>query len=393
MQHWHVLAILAVLLWPSYTTNGADHDLGNIRSELSRYTRLIETLQGRQVVAYKRDTISRAPGAPLVMEDLKCETEFKVDFLNSRTSLVENRSWYYREISPEPFSVQGEVSRYDGEISYALHMTPGHQPLPQNPPIPSAFPPNFPYTLLISGKGQKDQTADYHNIWRLAGLPCSGPNVSLAAALSAPDARILQKRNVDGVECVEVAATVGEWSIQASLDPTASWLPRHYFAARTHDPSGKRFTYEHTVTAFQLVPVHESGDRIWFPSKGLRVIPQAPVHLEMTLIDLEVNAPMKKADFEVDVAALPPGVQVRGPSSTTYTGNRKDLFDSIDRAIDEKTRAMLSIIEGSRGQSVPPSRPIRVHTATTPLAVSTFIALGSVIALLIGIRLALKRQS
>jgi len=387
---WHGTGRLLGVCLLAVATLGAEAAeprLQEIRSALEHFTRSIERLDGRQAIVFlPRDKISRAPDEALIMEDMRIETEFKVDFIHDRTALNDNRTWYYREISPEQFSNEGLLSRFNGETSFSLHTTPGREPLPADAPALPKFLPNVPYVLVI---GPRDQTKGKHCVWEFAGLPCPGPNLTLAAIVNADDARIVQKRKVDGVDCIEIAATALEYDIVAALDPNASWLPRSYHATR----KGKGFKYEQIVSEFQQFPVAGSDERIWFPTKGRRSIDMGDMilRLDLILMDLHVNSPMVKEDFEIDIESLPPGVQVQKPGGTSHTGGRKDLFLEMDKAVDETTHYMRSVIQKSREKALPESQPVRVSTPRNGL-VPAAIAAVSIVLLLAGIRLALKHS-
>jgi hypothetical protein len=334
-----LVLITAAIPLPGNTENrasAADPTVEEIRAALVRYTTVIETLRGKQIIMYQRSKVPRAPDGPVIMEDLRLETDFKTDFVHGRTSLAENRSWYYRDISPDPYTSDGQISCFNGKAHFALHVTPGRQPLPDGAQFVGDFPRNAPYVLMIT---PRDHTSENHLAWQLAGLPCSGPRVTWAQMLEASDARVGKRRMVLGAECVEVSATVAGFRIEAALDPEAGWLPREYRAT----PEGLRSSYEQTVREFKQFPIHGTDEKIWFPVKGRRNIRMGAdtlASVDITVSELQVNVPMEKNEFEVDLEKLPPGVQVHSSGRVRYTGGRKDLFDAIDKAVDERSAAM-----------------------------------------------------
>lgn len=378
------LWVVCLVATSANQAEGADPTLNDIRSAVDRFTRTIERLQGTHVQTYQNSgKASRSNGA-VVMEDLRVETDFKVDFVHGRTALVENRTWYYRNVSAEPFSAQGMLMRFNGETNYGLHTVPKHPPL-EHSRAPQHAMPGAPFTLVVGGT---DQTSTPHHIWYLAGLPCSGPNVTLAAVLNTKEARIGKKKVVDEVECVQLFATVSGWTIEAALDPNASWLPRRYQATRP----GNGFKYEHSTTEFKQFPIAGSDESIWFPAQGSRlVLADVPTHVNLTLLDLAVNVPMAKEEFEIDIATLPDGVRVHGLPGVNYTGGRKDLFDAVDQEIAEESQQIKAIREKTlRQTAAQPESPVRVRSKSFWSAVPIVVAAVSLIALLFGVRLAVR---
>jgi hypothetical protein len=367
----------------------AEYSLPEIRAAVEQYANSIETLQGRQRVIFRWEgPIDRSPGAVLVMEDLTVDTDFKVDLVHGRTSLLDSRTWYYRDISAEPFALEQPTS-FDGETSYHLARTVSRSPLLSKMPL------NAPFRLII---GPKDGTEVHHRVWRLAGLPCAGPQVSLAAILSAADARITGGRTIDQHECAEITATSGAFRIEASLDPDASWLPRRYsvyYQSSTASPSEPEIPdIEEFVTEFKQFPVDASDKSIWFPVRGRHKAHKGATVVDLELNDLRINVPLAKAEFQIDPATLPPGVRVETPTGLTYTGGREDLWKELDAQIDEETNEMDAIIAKSRGaapksESAAPVRVERKSVGTWTAIVMGLVSLATVIA---GIRLAWKRS-
>ena len=320
-----------------------------IRFALDQFTRRVERLQGKQIVRFvNQSSKTRAANAPLIMEDLRVESDFKLDRVNKLIRMTESRRWYYRDISDEPFSNTGSIYSFDGEAGYTLRTTPGRPPLPPGTTYP-AFAHNAPYRLIINLR--KDPTEGFHYAWALAGLPCPGPNLTLAEILQSDQVRVGKTRRVAGLDCVPVTINHLDWIIEAALDPTVGWLPRSY--QTTLGDLGRKSHFK--VSEFRKVPVKDGGEPLWFPTKGTKTLwsNDQGTQMELSLINLEVNGPLERRDFQFDLKSLPPGVKVEGPGGISYTGNRKDLFQAVTKAIDATDEIEQSILNKSRSQLVP----------------------------------------
>lgn len=380
------LVLGVAMLIPAVKMDASDIRLNEIRMELEASTRLIESLAGHQVAIHRTTgPISRAPKAPLIMEDLRIDTEFVLDLLQDRSAVTENRKWFYRELSDEPFSNNGSQTRYDGTQCYGLITTPGVKPAlldADGAGLPSV-PANAPYQLVI---GPADQTRSKHLIRSLAGMPCSGMDLSLAAVISTESAKILKTDLVDGVKCVHVSVQAVGRTLDAALDPNAGWLPRTYETR----PQATGFRYRHRVTEFQQFPVPGTDKFVWFPVRGVRSIFEGDrqiCEVELTLEDLRVNPNPDPKEFRIDIGSLPPGVQVHSPEGISYTGDARDAFQKVDAAIEASTELMIGLLQKSRGQ-VPLESPVRVRSRPYSVTYPVIVAVASILLLIIGIRIA-----
>ncbi len=359
-----------------------DFSIEEIRDSVHKYTQKIETLDGRMQIIFQTKAFKRVPSAPLVMEDLTIDTDFKVDLFHGRTFLATDRTWYYREISDSPFSVE-HLDTFDGEAGYHLERTL------KVSPVTSRLPLNFPYTLAV---GVKDGTTVHRVISRLAGLPIPGAMVSLAAVLGSPEARITGKRTIDGHRCVDVSGGAGAWRVDASLDPSVSWLPRRLVAAyQSSTAPSTAPTFDLQTTEFGQFETGVPNDVVWFPVRG-REIHMGATTVDLILNELRINTPMSKEQFKVDRTALPDGVRVETPSGTTYTGGREDLWVAMDKLVDEKTAVMQAIIEKSRGPATNnrPLPPMQAVTESGGGVMPTIVGISSVVLIVIGIWLGRK---
>jgi hypothetical protein len=226
------------------------------------------------------------------------------------------------------------------------------------------------------------------NIWRMAGLPCAGPGVSLASILNAPDAQITGERVIETARCIDVAASVGEWQIQASLDPNVSCLPRRLTTTHASNPTQPNFQQE--ILEFGQFPDPKTNEPLWFPTSG-RETDLGTIHVEIRLERLSVNTPMTKADFQLDLESLPPGVRIESKSGTTYTGGAKEQWAELDRQMDEKTELMRNLIRQSRGDSRRLAGPVAALRPSNVSWIAILCGVVSTLILLIGIRLNRRR--
>lgn len=358
----------------------ADPDLAEIRAILSEYTRSIETIEGRQEVVFKHKKISRAPNAGTAMEDLTVDTVFQVDLIHGRKKLVSTKTWYYRELSQEPFKV-AQTWCFDGMHGYFLDNTLWECPLPSN--VPS----NVPDRLHIR---RKDETVTKQSIWELAGLPCPGLGISLAAIVSAADATIQGPQTIDGHRCIHVVATSGAWRVEASLDPMASCLPRR-LAVKDMSPRSEPVFVEE-VFEFQQFPSGSESRPIWFPVRGRET------HLGMTKTEIQLkearfNTQMKEADFQISAESLPPGVLISGPGGNSFTGNREDLWQDRAKQVNEETDRMMAIVAESRAALATSSDPVKVQPRPTNRWIAVALGLASAAMLFTGLRIMWKRSS
>lgn len=357
--------------------------LADIRATLDRYTRDIETLTGRQRTAFQtRKPVSRLRGGSLVMEDLTIETDFKIDFVHRRTSLAGTKTWYYREISNDPFAVD-ELTMFDGEVGFDLSRTL------KQVPIPSKMPLNAPFRLGIS---RTDGTQGSQSVIRLAGLPICGALVSLAAALSAPDTKIIGQQIIDNQRCVNVEVIIGSYHIEASLDPAVSFLPRRLAVIDPVDKTQRIF--DQSVSEFRQFPNAGSNESFWFPVRG-REVHTGTTTVDLELLALTINPPLTIAESQIDPATLPPGVRIDKDGKMEFTGDRKDLWQELDRLDTEESQTMDAIIDKARiGNPTVPTMPVRVPQRSDSGSNSMALVIGlvSLILLLVGLRLRWKQR-
>ncbi|MEK6261115.1 MAG: hypothetical protein AABP62_21155 [Planctomycetota bacterium] len=353
---WRWRAWVVALVWFAFAV-GADLrleaseepiDLGTIQLAVEQRAQKIKTLSGRVRVVHHNQSKAQPPTN--TFEGLAYETEFRYHVTNGWMYHDDQRTWVMSGISQQPFRVR-TIESFDGTTRATLLHTL------EWCPIASAVPPNQPYKLRLHSSGGQSQDTLLHAM----GL-ASEEFGNLQSLLRDREVRISGYRRLDNDECIVV--TIPELSVELVFDPQKEFVLRQYKRLRSlSEPvTGSRESIPNLPelrrinSEFKEFVLPDTGESVWVPMRSTRMGRDAkPVDLEV--IDLRLNEPLEQAQFQIDPASLPDGIRIEpltGPPS--YTGDRRDLFDELQRQIDDQDKSLEELrrrAEGPRAMNGP----------------------------------------
>jgi hypothetical protein len=355
-------------------------DLKMIQAAVEAYDSSISSLAGRY-----RSRIKTPVTDQVRREDSTMTGTFLFQCLHDRIRLEEHDSWFYGKISRERFEVR-KLSTFDGTRAELLFFTCDKRPIPSKVPAGRAF-------ILNSGGGNG---RNEFTPWVIAGLRVRGTGGTLAALLKSPSAQLERIERVAGDLCYVVSMKQPE--IRVWLDPRHDFLPRRQefsFLGADGKPDPPHLVLE--TTTFEQFADAEKKEHRWFP-KHCEV--RSPQQVELVDVDeLRINPPVDETQFTIDRQTLPDGVRVNDPGSAgrkvSYTGDRKDLWDEIDRQLDEETEELnrlLGTTGPGRPKAAPAVPPIPAVPATASRSGALLLVGASLLLILCGLRLARSRK-
>jgi LPXTG-motif cell wall-anchored protein len=340
-----VAALLLLLIGAAFCSSASaedEIDLKTIHAALESYESSIKTLEG----IYTSHSIGTPQRArPLMMEDLRFERKFAYDLATGRSAIESGQTWLYSEISRTQRFSQRQRNAFDGERFYALLNTTAASPLA------SDLPRDVPHNLNLS---RNDETRSYYCPRALSGLRLKDFGVSLADLIDRSEATLAGRDNVDGTMCYRISIRRPGIETTAWLDPGRDFLFRALERRRV--PRAGTDEDAQRVGQIEMIEIQEFGEfpdiarnePRWFP---VRATVRNPGRLETIKIEsLSINPPLEDDRFRFDPATLPDGVRVtdrsvRQKEVISFTGNRPDLWESVQALVDAESKEMRELVD------------------------------------------------
>jgi hypothetical protein len=392
----HLLALLwawAGALFCAAASAQETVDLKTIHAALEFYKSSIKTLEGTYT--------SHLSGEPqraraLMMEDLRFERKFAIDLATGRSAIESTKTWLYSDISRTERFSHRQRTAFDGTRHYALLNTIGAGPLD------AKVPRDAPHNLIIRAT---DQTHFHYGPWALSGLRLKDFGVSLADLINRGEATVAGRDTIDGAECYRVSIRNPGIETTVWLDPQRDFLFRALERRRV--PREGTDEDAQRVGQIEMIEIQEFGEfpdaarneSRWFP---VRATVRNPGRLETIKIEsLTINPPLDDERFRIDPATLPDGVRITDGSDgrkevTSFTGNRPDLWESVQALVDQETQEMRNFLGRPAPDSlvpIPESQQIRVRSTGAIQGWVWALAAGSLLLLVLGVYGLVRRRS
>lgn len=356
MQRFHRHLVLATVLYSFAVVSTApaqeNLDLQTIIDAVEFYDTSITTISGNYTIGIIPEPGQKQSPDTIVMEDLVWERSFVMEVPRGWLWYDQWSTWRYSKISPTHRFRARTIHAFDGETSHTLLHTPGEHP------FPSKTPANAVHELNLYQR----KTDMNFGPWHLAGLRLREMDVTLAHLLKTGGAKLEGRERIDGHDCYRVAVPGRGYTCW--LDPRRDFLPRRQIIERQRPASEPAKSdgplYTITTAEFEQFsdPVHQTTR--WFPTQGT-IETWSNDTRPYRLLELRLNEPVTRSQFQIDPKSLPDGVRVNPDGAMSwFTGDRRDLFGERERLIHEDTKVMEGMFGLNRepDAGAPTARPV-----------------------------------
>jgi hypothetical protein len=319
-----IVIALCVLGYLAFREQRAAGKLIEIRTAIDEYAAHVQSLEGK----YSSSHVSNPPGSAgsRTGQTAQHESDFAFDLRNSRMALESRELVQFADMPGVTFRFR-RVTMRGGGTSYLLMYS---RRAPQNDEDDWGDP-----HILIIGAGDSYMRGP----WDLAGLKCSEMGLAAGAGLAKLFAQgdLYGKVRYEGMEAVN-GGMCERVSIIFDGEPRTFWLdPAHDYLPRRQNLKSTVLD----VFEFQQFRDEAGGGMHWFPSRGT-IHWTGVTESEFVITQLRMNPSLDITRFQIDPASLSDGVKVdnRSKGTTTFTGDREDLWKERDNEHEEGMRIL-----------------------------------------------------